>query len=920
MTGPGYCSIVLYGRDAELRRIVAVLDAARSGDGRALVIRGEAGIGKTALLDAALAEARAGGTVLRAAGVESEVELGFGGLHQLLGPVLPRLDLLPAPRAGAVRHALGLAGVGNGAGTEVTDLMVCAGVLGLLRELARRRPVVLAVDDVHRLDRASLQVVLFVARRLAGSGLAVLLTARLSARDIVGGDLPELRLAGLSADAAGRLLDDRGWRTGEPTRAALVRATGGNPLALAELADRDGRTGLALDALRTGTVPVGPALRDAFTDRVAALPPPTRDALLVAAVEDTGRPDVIAGAATRLALPPDALAAAEAAGLVTLAPHAVRFRHPLARSAVRSSADPGAIRRTHAALADQLAGDAGRARWHRALAADGPDDGLAAALAADAEELARRGGLAAAAALLRRAATLAADPAGRAGHLVAAAHAAWKSGDPALARALLAEAGPPWPDDPAPPRVRALLEVYSGDQPTALAQLERNAERLVAAGEPGRAVEQLMMAVDAAVHADEADRAVAAARRVGELGLGPEHERYGRWLAASVADELTDPLAAPWRVVDAAPEPIRRSGAHRWLIPVAICRHSRDPQAARQLALAAHRDLWERGMLAVFTIPLLWLVELEYRLGLWPDAAGHAREGLRCARDCGQPPRIADLAALLALLAAGTGDETAARRHADEALHAAAGVRNHLAAAQATWALGLLDLAAGEPARAAEHLASLRFDGLVRRHARVALLATADTVEAHLRAGHPELARRAADELERWLRPDGPDWAHAAAHRCRALLAGDTAADKEFAQALAVPGAADRPFDQARTLLLHGQWLRRERRGRDARQPLRQAGELFENLGAARWTELARGELRAAGGSTHPGARPSTALTGQELRVARLAAEGLSNREIGERLRVSHRTAGYHLAKVFRKLGVTTRAQLRTRDLPDGDD
>ncbi len=818
---------MLLGRAEELARL------GRVRDGGVVVVRGVAGVGKSALVRAVSEGA------LTTSGVESEVDIAFSGLHRLLEPVTDRFAELPPHHALALRRALG-----QESGGEVTDLLVCSAVLGLLRAVA---PVTVVVDDAHDVDRASLRVLLFAARRLTGSGVGMIFAVRDPAsRAVDTSGLPELRLTGLPARAVADLLG-----LDPVTAATLTEITGGNPLVLKEIA---ASPALLREALRTGKAPVG----DLFTGRVTTLPEPTRAALVVAAAEETGAAATVHAACARLGLPASCLDAAEQAGLVTVTGAEVRFSHPLVRAAAYA-APAEDRRRAHAAIADTVP-DGPRARRHRALATTGPDDSLATALEQDAATVGRRGGIAATVRTLLESARLSHDETGRDERLAAAGYTAWKSGQPGLARELLPHG--------MPPRLRGMVELYSGDQVTAYEFLAR-----------GTTPDLLVMAVDAAIHAGRLDDAAALGHRVAAF---PGFERYGRWLADAVRD--VPPDATPWQILDAAPGQVRDSGAHRWLLPMAISLRGGHLEQTREFGLTACADLLAVGTLAIYPVVLAWLAEVEVRLGLWDEAAAHAEEGLHAARDVGHLARIADLESLLASLAAARG------RPVDTPEPA---LRNRLAADQARWAGGLAHLARGDHASAAEQLAALRHEH-VRRDA------LADTVEALVRLGDLEQATRLTVASEQW-RDHAAPWLRARHHRGQALLTGD---EKEFRRAL--DGAL--PFDRARTALLYGQWLRRERRVTEARAVLRTGLDLFESLGAEPWAARAGAELRASGGAV---ALDGT-LTPQEHEVARLAATGMTNREIGERLYLSHRTVGYHLHKVFRKLGVANRAQLRS--------
>jgi DNA-binding CsgD family transcriptional regulator len=820
---------VILGREEELAR----LDRLR--DGGVLVVRGVAGVGKSTLVRAVSDGA------LTTSGVESEVELAFSGLHRLLAPLADRFTELPPPQARALRCAIGC-DIDTDSG-EVTDLLVCTAVLGLLRAVA---PVTVVVDDAHNLDRASQRALLFAARRSAGAGAGVGLIFAVrdpDPRTIDTTGLPELRLAGLPAPAVADLLG-----LDPVTATRLTEITGGNPLVIKEIV---GSSALLRQAMVTGQAPVG----ELFTARLSALPARLKDALVVAAAEETGDLATVHAACARLGLPP----VAEVPGLVTVVGAELRFSHPLVRAA--AYAVPAAEhRRVHAAIADVLTAGP-RARRHRALATVAADDALAADLERDADRASRRGGIASAVTTLLESARLSGEETERDQRLAAAAYAAWKSGQPGIARELLSHG--------MPPRLRGMVELYSGDQVTAYEFLAR-----------GTTPDLLVMAVDAAIHAGRVADAAALGNRVAEFA---GYERYGRWLTGAVGD--VPPDATPWQILEAAPQQVRDSGAHRWLLPMAISLRGKHLEQTREFGLTACEDLRSRGTLAIYPVMLAWLAEVELRIGLWDQAHAHASEGLHAARDVGHHARTADCEAILAFVAAVRGGTPPAP---------ACVLRNQLAADQIRWATGLMHLSRGDHDRAAEHLTDLRHDHVRRT-------AVADTVEALVRLGDIEEATRLTVSFGQWIGEQVAPWLHALRYRCQALLSCD---DKEFRQALDTP----LPFDRARTALLYGQWLRRERRIKEARAVLRLAHTLFDELGATPWSARTGTELRACGGT----AVRDNPLTPQEREVARLAATGLSNREIGDRLYLSHRTVGYHLHKIFRKLGIANRSQLRS--------
>ncbi|MFF5715616.1 AAA family ATPase [Streptomyces buecherae] len=1060
MDDPQGAGAPLHGRDTERATVRRMLDEAHAGRGHALLVRGEAGIGKSALLADARRRAeapRSGLTVLCCAGVESEVTLGFGGLQQLLAPVLDHAAGLPAAQTAALHGALGLTA------HRTTDLLVCTATLALIERAARERPLLLLVDDFQWLDPATQTAVLFTARRLTTlrAGVAALIAVRDeddsvrgekdflrdeagcvrdgdgSGRDgdaagdeggaagvgggVGGGvgsglgggglvrDLPTLRLRGLSVEAVGALLADRGRASGGPDPAALHAATGGNPLALLEFSAPHAAwspagapgpgAGLVGEPLVHGAPllagpPLGARLRAAFAGRVRRLPAPARTLLLVAAADERGRTDVVLGAAARLRVPASALNAAERAGLLHVSGSELRFRHPLVRSAVYVDAPFLERRAAHLALAEEWEERAARhavapvthpatpapstapaaalgplaapgaghiAVWHRALASTGPDEKVAAALERGAGELAERGGLAAVAAALSRAADLSESPQGRLRRLAEAAHAAWKSGRTEAARELSARAaashalptdashagaaGPHDPAHPVPPialtRLSGLLAHAGGPQDAAYEELSRGADALVTRSAP-HAAALLFMACDAAEHAGLDAPARAAALRIAGLDEAPRYQRYGQWLADSLAGDTEVTGIDPWEILRRAPEEWGTSSVHRWLWPLAITRDGPHPRRVREFATQACTALRASGTLALLALPLVWSAGLAYELGLAEEGVEHATEAVRLSRDADQPVRRADALAVLARFAALRGDEDACHAHARAATALALPSRNRAAAAEARWALAQAALARGGYAEAREHLSDVHRPGSPYAHPRIARRSSADLVEAYRATGEPADARRVATRFVAWAETSGMPWARADADRCRLLApdpaepaTGDAGAGSRGAYEAPVarppagtgdasqsPGTSDaaggRPFARARCALARGEHLRRTRRPSEARAALREAADLFDGLGAVVWRDRALGQLRAAGGSARRRADDAPdRLTEQERQVARLAARGLTNREIAARLTVSPRTVGYHLYKVFPKLGVTSRTELR--ELPTLD-
>jgi DNA-binding NarL/FixJ family response regulator len=898
---------VLYGRTAECAAVDRLLEDARSGRSGVLVLRGEAGVGKSTLLGYAAeraADGPEGMAVLRAAGIESEVELPFATLHQLLRPLLDRVGRLPEPQAAALNGTFGLAA------TPSDRFLLSVGVLSLLAEAAEERPLVCLLDDAQWLDQASADALVFVARRLAAEGVVLLFAARdPEVRRFDAAGLPELQLTGLEDAAAADLLAARPGAMAAEVRDRLLRAAAGNPLALVELPAMLEPAQLAGRAPLPDPLPVGARVERAFADRIQRLPPATRAALLVVAADDTGEVATVLRAGRLLELDGLALGPAETAGLVRVAGGRAEFRHPLVRSAVYRNAGFGERRAVHLALAESMDGaaDADRRAWHRAAVAAGPDEPVAAELERSAERAQARSGYAAAAAALERAAELTGDGAARAGRLAAGANAAWLAGRPDWALGLVERAA----GGAAPPRLgaelaqlRGQIELFCGSPADAHRILADGAAG-IAAADPERAALLLAGAAQAAWVAGDTARAVAAAEQLAGLALpeGSPTGPPGRVYMGLAAFMDGDPArAAPLlrAVVEASPAD---APPDQLMSAASAAMFLGDDRAASAARAAG----------AVGALP--WVLQLvatvEAWTGRWGPAMASASEGLRLALETRQQIASAHQHGLLAWLAAAQGREPDCRAHAAAALEVAAPRGIAPQVAMAGWALGLLDLSAGRPAPACDRLQELATPGSGHGHPLLALWSAADLVEAAVRSGRAEAAPAALALLEGWAAAAGAPWGLALAARCRGLLAGGEEAEACFAEALDLHAAGGRPFDRARTQLLYGEALRRGRRRSQARGHLRAALDGFDQLGAEPWAERARAELRASG-ETARRRDPSTLtqLTPQELQIARLAADGATNREIAAQLFLSPRTVEYHLYKVFPKLGIASRAEL----------
>ncbi|NYI98720.1 DNA-binding CsgD family transcriptional regulator [Streptomonospora nanhaiensis] len=884
---------MLRGRTTELAALTRLLESAEAGAGGAVVLRGEAGIGKTALLDRALHDAAGRGMrVLRLTGVEAEAALGFAGLVQLLWPLQDRLDALPPPQADALRAVLGAA-----APRTPDRFLTGLAVLTLLAELAEEAPVLVAADDAHWLDPASAEALLFAARRLAAERVAVVFAAR---DGFAAAGVPEIPLHRLGPRDAERVLAGRGLA---PAALARIRDEAqGNPLALVEFAAAHDRGVVVGDCVPP--LPVTERVLAGFRERVDALPAGTRTLLLVAAAD--GRRDFarVLAASRALGAGPDDLGPAERAGLVEVSAERVAFRHPLVATAAYQRAALPERFAAHRALAD-AADDPDCAALHLAAAAVDPDPQVGARLAAAAERALDRAAYSSAAHLFASAARIAARPE-RGRLLAAAADAALLAGDVGQA-ADLADRADPDAEDPARraalARIRSVVEFERGAAGAA-ARLLVDHTPAIAGTDPGTAAAMLRTAAGYAWFSDDPRALAVAAERLADMGradpgvrgmaaaIEGDHERGLPLMAAHIEEVLAAQGGAP-----GADE--RRMSALYCAVIIG------DDDAALALAEAEIAACRAAGLVGRLPKVLQAHAQALFRAGRHREAEASVAEAAAIARDTGLRRRGAELDVVLAFIAAVEGDTERCAALADGA------TESNRAAADA--ALVLCDVGHGRHAEALERLAAARQRG--GHHTAVLMAATADQVEAAARLAEPERAAADLDRFEVWARSGGQPWAQAVAARCRALLGGG---EDHFARALALHDKGGRPFERARSLLAYGEWLRRARRPGDARSPLRAALADFDRLRAAPWAERARAELRAVGApasAVDTAAHPVDRLTPQELQVVRLAAEGHSSAEIGARLFLSRRTVEHHLYKAYPKLGVRSRRELARLDL-----
>ena len=911
----------LRGRSGEVSVLTGLVAAVRAGESRVLVVRGEPGVGKTALLDY-LAGQTAGCRVVRAAGVQSEMELAFAGLHQLLAPMLDRLEQLPVPQRDALRTAFGLS-----AGPAPDRFLVALAVLSLLSEVAGERPLVCVIDDQQWLDRASAQALGFAARRLAADPVGLVFAARIPGEELAG--LPELAVEGLAEGDARVLLDSA--LTGPldtRVRDQIVAEARGNPLALLELprgmtpAELAGGFGLPGAGSLTGRI------EDSFRRRLDALPAQARRLLLLAAADPSGDPGLVWRAAGRLGLPVQATAApAVEAGLVEFGAR-VRFRHPLVRSAAYRSASFPERQEVHGVLAEvtdpQV--DPDRRAWHRAQAAAGPDEEVAAELERCAGRAQARGGLAAATAFLDRAVRLTADPAHLVERTLAAAQASVQAGafDQALGLLVMTEARPL--DELASARLdllRAQIAFASGLDSDATPLLLKAARRLEPLN-PGLARETYLNAWGAALLAgrlaagDMAEICRAARALPRSQQPGPV-ELLLDGLALLITDGL--PAAAPTlrQAVSAfASVGVSADDGLRWgWMAVVAANILWDDDGWR--AILARQVQLARNAGALEHLPLY--LEAAAIIAAWSGDFGAAASLIAEVNAVREAigSRIAPYAALL--LGSLRGSQAEAIPLIEATINEAEAGGHGLAVTSARWAaamlyngLGRYDEASEAARQAAENPSGLQ----------VSMWALIELIEAAARSGNMPMASDALERLAETTQVSGTGFGLGIEARSRALMAEDGPADGLYLEAIDRLGRTQLRPELARAHLVYGEWLRRQGRRSQAREQLRTAHGMLDTMGMEGFAERARRELLATGETARKRTVQATveasqALTAQEAQVARLARDGLSNPEIGARLFISSRTVQYHLGKVFTKLGISSRGQLN-RVLPGAPD
>jgi DNA-binding CsgD family transcriptional regulator/tetratricopeptide (TPR) repeat protein len=901
----------LRGRDAECSALDRLIDAVRGGESRAIVLRGEAGVGKSALLEYVV-ESASGCRVARAAGVEYEMELAYAGVHQLCAPMLDLRDRLPGPQRDALATAFGM-----NAGPAPDRFVVALAALGLLAEVGEEQPLICVVDDAQWLDKASVLSLAFVARRLMAESVGLIFAVRdpSGVQELTG--LEEMLVGGLGEDDARALLDSTlPGRLDERIRERIIAETHGNPLALLELprgltpAELAG--GFALPDAR----PLTDRIERSFLRRLEHLPVETRRLLLTAAAEPFGDVGLLWRAADELGLGPDAAAPAEAAGLVQLGA-LVRFRHPLVRSAVYQAASLQERREAHRALAESIDADVDpdRRAWHRAQAAPGPDEDVAEELERSADRAQARGGVAAAAAFLERAAALTPDPARRADRALDAAQAKLIAGafEPAAALVAMAEAGPP--DELRLARIDLLHAQIAfvqnrGNEATPLMlAAARRLERLDVPLARGTYLDAFAAAIFAGRLA-----AGPGLREVGAAARGapppPQLPRLPDGLLDALAVRLTDGYSASSarmkRVLgELCEEEIPVQEALRWLwLGSVIAADLWDEERWNVVATRHVTITRETGALSELPGALDSRAFVHLLAGELAAAAALVEEVTTvCAAIGSNPARLGPLG-----LAAFRGREREARSLIDATMSDAAPRGQGAGVTVAHWLHALLCnglsqyedalAAAHEAARPQEEFGAPRW-GLV------------ELVEAAARSGASEMATDALERLSETAQASGTNWALGVEARSRALLSEGDAAEKLYREAIERLAHTRVRVELARAHLLFGEWLRRQNRRVDGREQLRTAYDAFSRMGTEAFADRARRELLATGETVRRRIDETRdVLTAQEAQIAVLARDGFSNPDIGTRLFISPRTVQYHLHKVFLKLDINSRNQL----------
>ena len=908
VSSPPDATIELIGRDDEVARVDALLDRVRDRGG-ALLIRGEPGIGKSALLGRARGRASSlGARTLATVGVESESELAFAGLHQLLRPIGNRIERLPDPQRQALDAAFGVSD-----SVEADPFRVALAAYRLVSDAADSSPLLLIADDAQWLDRSSLDVLSFIARRLDNEPIVFIASLRdgfSTALEEVG--LPTLELARLSETDSEKLLDRAVSGLSPDVRGRVLAEAAGNPLGLVELARAMPEAGDPVELLSPTPAALTARLEGAFGARLDGLGEDTRLVLLAAALDGRASIAELLSAATLVSGSDVALSALDSAaerGLAKAHGSEVRFEHPLIRSAVQGTAPPAQRLAIYAALAD-VVGDPERRLWHRAACAVGPDEEVASALEEQAHIARRRGAVMVAAAALERAAMLTADPRRKGERLVRAAELVYDLGRVDVVSRLLRDAeslevgpleaartawlqqmisGDVWFDKGAAKTSVTIAQqlLAGGDSDAALRSLVPIAHRCWWTRSRARTRQYVVDAAEGIGFPDDDPRLLVVIALANPEMTAPSVRRR---VARLSLQEMADPVAAMY-------------------VGIAAEKAGDFEGGSRFLARAVER-LREQSRLGLLTQALVHYAWAATYAGDWEAAERAGAEAATLARETRQPQYGLTGQLVGTLASALRGSETDLDAMLTGPERALTAMKGGPLLAPAHLARGAAALGEGRHDDAFRALWPVFDEDDPAYHRFMRWPAVLDLVEAGGRSEHAAQVTKVTGELEQIASRSEPPILCAGLACARPLLSNDDHAEAHFVAALA-EGSRSYPFLRARTLFSFGRWLRRQRRNADSREPLRDAIRLFDALGATRWSERARQELRATGekiGPRTPDARDR--LTAQELQIAQLAAAGLSNREIGERLFLSHRTIGSHLYRIFPKLGIAARSHL----------
>jgi len=904
----------LVGRDSELAVLTGMVDHIAAG-GRSVVMLGDAGAGKSALLMALSEHGRAAGLrVLAAARSESQVHRPLAGLRDLLRPVLGSLVGLPDGQ----RQALG-AVLGRGPVPAPGPLVVATAALSLIVGAAEERPVLVVVDDVQWLDRATQQVLAFVARRISTDAVVIVGAARAGDDGpLTSAGLPELPVRGLDDESARRLLAAHASDLGAADKERVLTAAQGNPLALIELPAALRRALARGDERAQSSLPLSARLERAFGARLPELPQPARDALLVAALSFADDPHEILAAASLLSRQPMSLAAFESAaaiGVVSFDDRHIQFRNSMLRSAVIAAETPARRNAAHIALADAVGDDPVRRSWHRAEAATGADDDLAGEIEAGHLTHCEPGSSTDAIRALDRAAQLTTDLGARARRLIRTAEYAADAGRADLARDLLGRAsGLPLSE----------LDLAG------MASLQETFETAGTAQQPGPGVARLCDVAGRSSRGADPDLALNLLLRVAQQCWWSDPGAESRTQLLQAIGETAGPqddlrrlaalgLAGPWRQGDhiaTCLEAASHSITHPrglWLAGLAWHAVGRPVQAADCLA-RAEPGLRTDGWLGVLARGLILQVLANLELGDWARAGRVLQDGRGLARLTGQADWAAGATALTALMAAVRSDSATAQAAATEGERAALGRRLNAVLSWVQLARGVDLLTAGKHSEAYEELRRLFDPDDAAFHETERFRGLTFLADAALRAGRAGEAREIMAVFDVDPGAAAPAILHRQLSYARAVLAHDDEAEDLYREALAGQNLFEWPWLRARFELAFGTWLRRQRRDAESRRYLRHAQATFDRIGASSWAEQARAGLRASGErAAGAGSVALGTLSAQELEIAKLAARGLSNREIGQQLYLSPRTIGSYLYRIFPRLGITSRSELGAR-------